>query len=56
MKAILGLSTGMAESRGTAQGMLKLSGKPEGVDGGGAWEITAEAQGYLPARKRLLAK
>jgi cytochrome c len=56
LKAILALSTGMAETRGTAEGALKLSGKPEGVDGGGAWEITAEAPGYLPARKRVLAK
>jgi cytochrome c len=56
LKAILALSSGMAEARGNASGSLKLSDKPAGADAGGAWEITAEAPGYLPARKRLLAK
>jgi cytochrome c len=56
LKAILGLSGGIAELRGHASGSLKLSGRPAGMDAGGAWEVTAEAPGYLPARKRLLAK
>jgi cytochrome c len=56
LKGILGLSSGMAETRGAVNGALKLSEKLDGVDAGGAWEITAEAPGYLPARKRLLAK
>jgi hypothetical protein len=56
VKSILGLSSGMAETRGSAQGMLKLSAQPEGVQGGGAWEIIAEAPGYRAARTRIGAK
>ena len=56
VKAILGLSSGMAETRGTAEGMLKLSAQPEGVQAGGAWEIIAEAPGYRAARTRIPAK
>ncbi|WP_265594458.1 PQQ-dependent sugar dehydrogenase [Haloferula sp. BvORR071] len=56
IKAILNLSTGIAETRGTAQGNLKLAAQPAGVDGGGAWEITAESPGYRAARKRIPAK
>lgn len=56
IQAILKLSEGMAESRGATEGKLQLATQPTGVDGGGAWEITAEAPGYLPARKRIPAK
>jgi cytochrome c len=56
VKAILGLSSGMAETRGTATGMLKLSAQPEGAQAGGAWEIIAEAPGYRAARTRIPAK
>jgi len=56
IRAILGLAEGMAETRGTAKGMLKLAAPPEGAQGGGAWEIIAEAPGYRAARIRLPAK
>ncbi|WP_367870986.1 PQQ-dependent sugar dehydrogenase [Luteolibacter sp. Populi] len=56
LKAILALSTGMSETRGIAEGELTLAAQPAGVDSGGAWEVTAEAPGYRPARKRLPAK
>lgn len=53
--AILGLSEGMTETRGTASGSIRLS--PDfGAETGGAWEISAEAPGYAPAKTRIPAK
>ncbi len=56
LKALLNLSSGMAESRGAVEGSLKLSAQPQGVGAGGAWEITAESPGCKAARKRVEAK
>jgi cytochrome c len=53
--AILGLSAGMTETRGSLDGNIRLS--PDfGAEPGGAWEISAEAPGYAPARTRIPAK
>lgn len=53
--AILGLSVGMTETRGSLNGNIQLS--PDfGAEPGGAWEISAEAPGYAPARTRIPAK
>ena len=56
IRAVLGLAEGMAESRGTAKGLLKLAAQPPHAESGGAWEITAEAPGYRTARTRIPAK
>ena len=53
--AILSLSAGMTETRGTPVGNIRLA--PEfGAEPGGAWEISAEAPSYAPARTRIPAK
>jgi cytochrome c len=53
--AILGLSEGMTETRGTLNGNIRLS--PDfGAEPGGAWEISAESPGYAPAKTRIPAK
>jgi cytochrome c len=53
--AILGLSEGMTETRGTLSGTIRLS-PAHGADPGGAWEISAESPGYSSARLRIAAK
>jgi cytochrome c len=53
--AILGLSEGISEAQGTFEGTVKLA--PDfGAEAGGAWEISAEAPGYAPAKTRIPAK
>jgi cytochrome c len=56
VRAILGLAEGISETRGSAKGQIKLAPAPEGAAPGGAWEITASAPGYSPAKLRLPAK
>ena len=56
IRAILGLAEGMSETRGSAAGKLALSPKPANAGSGGAWDITAEAPGFSPAKTRLAAK
>jgi cytochrome c len=56
VRAILGLTEGMAEARGSDIGKLELGPAPDGVQPGGAWEITAEAPGFTAARTRIPAK
>lgn len=53
--AILGLSQGITETRGTLSGTIRLSSK-FGAEFGGAWEISANAPGYDPAKTRIPAK
>lgn len=53
--AILSLSTGMTEARGTPSGSIRLA-PAFGAEPGGAWEISAEAPGYSAARLRIPAK
>ena len=56
IRAILSLAQGMAETRGTGSGTLRLSPPVDSAQAGGAWEITAEAPGHTPARTRIAAK
>ncbi len=56
IKAILGLGEGISETRGQLNGNLKLPPAPSAVQAGGAWEISVEAPGHLPARMRLQTK
>jgi cytochrome c len=56
IRAILSLAQGMAETRGTAAGKLRLSPPVDNAQAGGAWEITAEAPGHTAARTRISAK
>jgi cytochrome c len=56
IKAILGLADGINEVRGQLKGDLKLPPAPRAVQPGGAWEISVESPGFLPARMRLPAK
>ncbi|QTN30957.1 PQQ-dependent sugar dehydrogenase [Akkermansiaceae bacterium] len=53
--AILGLSKGISEARGTLQGSIKLSPQGESQPGG-AWEFSAEAPGFSAARIRVAAQ
>ncbi len=53
--AILGLSQGMTETRGSLNGNIRLA-TDYGAEPGGAWEISAEAPGYAPAKTRIPAK
>jgi len=53
--AILGLSEGISETKGTLEGTLQLAPKYE-IGTGGAWEISAEAPGYAPTKTRIPAK
>ncbi|MEY4245098.1 MAG: hypothetical protein RLZZ245_2683 [Verrucomicrobiota bacterium] len=53
--AILGLATGISESKGTLGGTLELAPPPTPAEPGGAWEITAEAPGFTPAKLRIPA-
>ena len=55
VRAILALAEGMAETRGSADGKLKLSPAPAAAAPGGAWEIIAEAPGHTAARTRVAA-
>ena len=55
IEAILALSAGMTEIRGNQKGSILLA--PDfGAEPGGAWEISAEAPGYAPAKTRIPAK
>jgi cytochrome c len=56
IQAILALADGITVQRGVSQGELKLPAAPKSAAPGGAWEISAEAPGYLPARLRVSAK
>lgn len=53
--AILGLSQGMTEIRGKRDGNIRLT-DDFGAEPGGAWEISAEAPGYAPAKTRIPSK
>ncbi|MFD0893529.1 PQQ-dependent sugar dehydrogenase [Luteolibacter ambystomatis] len=56
VKAILHLGDGISATKGTLSGELKLPAAPANAAPGGAWEITAEATGYLTTRARVNAK
>lgn len=56
LTAILGLAEGMSETKGTANGTIRLAPTPAAVQQGGAWEFSAEAAGYVAAKFRIPAK
>ncbi len=56
LRAILGLADGISESMGSLKGRLMLASKPANAEAGGAWEFSAEAPGYTPARFRIPAR
>ena len=56
LHAILGLAEGISESQGSLDGKITLAPKPANAADGGAWEFTAEAPGYSPAKFRIAAK
>ena len=53
VRAILGLSEGITEAKGSVAGMLELAPKPATGGAGGAWEFSAEAPGFTAAKFRL---
>lgn len=53
---ILGLASGISENTGTLNGKLELAPKPANAEAGGAWELTAEAPGFTPAKFRIPAR
>ncbi len=56
LRAILGLSEGITETKGTLAGSIVLAPKPAVVESGGTWEFTAEAPGFTSAKFRVPAK
>lgn len=54
--AILGLATGMSETRGTSKGTLQLPKITDANASGGSWEIIAEAPMRTAAKIRIPAK
>jgi cytochrome c len=53
LQAILDLSDGVSETKGRLDGELTLA---RGATSGGAWEFSAEAPGFTPAKFRVPAK
>lgn len=56
VKAVLGLANGMSSVQGKLTGDLPLPASTPELQAGGAWEISAEAPGYQPARIRIPAR
>jgi len=56
VRAILSLSEGIAEIRGSNEGSLVLPPRPEAAGPGGAWEFRAESPGFSPSVLRVSAK
>ncbi|MEO5916290.1 MAG: PQQ-dependent sugar dehydrogenase [Luteolibacter sp.] len=56
LRAILGLSDGISQSKGSLNGKITLPSKPATAGEGGAWEFTAEAPGFTTAKFRVPAK
>ncbi len=56
LRAILGLSEGISETKGTLAGQIKLAPKPATATAGGSWEFSAEAPGFTAAKFRVPAK
>jgi len=56
IRAILGLAEGISESTGSLAGKIKLAPKPVDAAPAGAWEISAEAPGFLGAKFRVPAE
>jgi cytochrome c len=56
IRAILGLADGISEASGSASGKLKLAPQPPDAAPAGAWEISADAPGFLGAKFRVAAE
>ena len=54
--AILGLSAGITEIKGSLSGTLNLAPKPATAESGGAWELSVEAPGFTAVKFRIPAK
>ena len=55
LRSILGLADGISQTHGSLEGKITLAPKPANAPEGGAWEFTAEAPGYTPAKFRVPA-
>ena len=55
LRAILGLSEGISEAKGSVAGKIQLAPKPATGGAGGAWEFSAEAPGFTTAKFRIPA-
>ena len=56
LRAILGLADGISQTHGSLDGKITLAPKPATAGDGGAWEFSAEAPGYTPAKFRIAAR
>ncbi len=56
LHAILGLSEGISEVKGSVAGKIQLAPPPATAAAGGAWEFSAEAPGFTTAKFRIPAK
>ena len=56
LRAILGLSEGISQTKGSLKGTITLAPKPAAAGDGGAWEFSAEAPGFTTAKFRVSAK
>jgi cytochrome c len=55
LRAILGLSEGISETKGSIAGKIQLAPPPATAGAGGAWEFSAEAPGFTTAKFRIPA-
>lgn len=53
LNAILHLADGVSEIKGCSAGTLQLPARPATATPSGAWEFSAEAPGYTPAKFRI---
>jgi cytochrome c len=56
LRSIFSLAECISESHGCLDGKIILAPKPAIATDGGAWEFSAEAPGFTPARLRIAAK
>lgn len=56
LRAILQLSEGISQTKGSLKGKLTLAPKPATAGDGGAWEFSAEAPVFTTAKFRVPAK
>ena len=56
LHAILALSDGISEAKGSLNGTVTLAPPPASAEPGGAWEFSAEAPGFTTAKFRIPVK
>jgi cytochrome c len=56
LRAILNLSEGISQTKGSLKGKITLAPKTATAGDGGAWEFSAEAPGFTTAKFRVPAK